>query len=500
MKKFAFLPGALMAIAGVVWAALTLAWNPASITLAIGGGLALLIGALVNWKDISDWFRDPRGVFAVNTAFSTLLLVAILGVVNASVALKPVKFDMTASGRNTLAPETKRILERLSTDVTLKQFGRTPDPKVDDLLAVFARTSPRITTRFVDAEKALQQARQYGVLRNATVVVEYGAKFRKIEQVTETALATAILQVTSTVEVQVCFAQGDGERGLTDDGSTGVSQFAAALAASNYRTADVSLLQQDVPGRCNVLVVAGVNAGFGDTRMARVNRYLLTGGRLLLLVDPPVDPLLDGWLRQFGIAPGSGMVIDNSPSGRSVGSGPEMPLGVSYTSHPITRGFNVATIYDRAVPLNEARQQIGVPSPIVATGMEAFERVDPASQATTPREGRDRPGRQTLAVAVRIPRGSMDAKAPEPRLVVFGDSDWVTNAMIGRQGNRDLSLRAAAWLAGEEEAQIVASGDRENRRIAMTERTRMAMYLVNLLLLPAIPLIAGIVRLLRARK
>lgn len=500
MKKYAFLPGALMALAGVVWAALTLTWNTASITLAIGGAAALAVGLAVNWQEIRDWFRDPRGVFAVNTGFSTLLLVAILGILNASTALTPVKFDLTSSGRNTLAAETLSILKKLPGDVALKQFGRTPDPRVDELLASMARESARLRPQFVDADKSVQQARDYGVLRNGTVIVEFGAKYRKIEQVTEPAIVTALLQVTSTREPLVCFAQGDGERGLGDAGSTGLSMWAAALKASNYRTDVISIAQQDVPPTCNIVALAGPGSGFGQARLDRLARYLFAGGRVAFLLDPPVDADVSTWLRPFGVGVGAGIAIDTSPSGRNVGTGPEMPLGVSYNDHPITRGLGVATLYDRAVPLRVERQDVGKPVPLVATGGGSFEKLDLASQSPTFREGRDRPGPLTLAIAVTVPRGAKDATLGEPRMVVVGDSDWVTNANLGRQGNRDLALRMTAWLAGEEEARIVATGDRENRRTTMTEGMRVAMYVVNLFLLPLIPLAAGVIRLVRARR
>ena len=500
MKKYAFLPGAVMAVSGVVWAALTLAWNAASISLGVGGTLACLVGLSFNWAEIREWFRDPRGVFAVNTTFSALLLVAILGMVNAFVALRPVKFDLTASGRNTLAMETRRILGHLTADIALKQFGRTPDTRVDDLLNALVRESAHLKPEFVDAEKSLQQTRDYGVLRNGTVVVDLGGKYRKIEQVTETAIVTAILQLTSGVAPQVCFAQGDGEHGFGDDGSSGLSQFVSTLRASNYRTLETSLLLGDAPKSCNVLVVAGISEGFGLARSQRLDQFFLNGGRLAFLLDPPAQPESSAWLRPYGIGVGSGIVVDNSPGGRQVGSSPEMPLGVSYSDHPITRGLKIATIYDRAVPLTLGRQDMGVPTPLVATGAGSYEKTDPGDPSSAFREGRDHQGPLTLAIAVKAQPVARGRGMVEPRLVVFGDSDWVTNAAFGRQGNRDLALRVIAWLAGEEEAHVVATGDRENRRTTMTEEMRRIMYLVNLLLLPAIPLVAGVILLLRSRK
>ncbi len=55
------------------------------------------------------------------------------------------------------------------------------------------------------------------------------------------------------------------------------------------------------------------------------------------------------------------------------------------------------------------------------------------------------------------------------------------------------------WLAGEAEATLVSVGERENRRIDLTERARVWMYVVNLGVLPLIPLLAGIIVFVHSR-
>ena len=82
----------------------------------------------------------------------------------------------------------------------------------------------------------------------------------------------------------------------------------------------------------------------------------------------------------------------------------------------------------------------------------------------------------------------------------MGDTDFISNTWLRRQGNRDFFLRTLAWLIGEQEATIVAVESRENRRIDMTQGTRAWMYIVNIGLLPLIPLLAGIVVYVRARR
>ena len=97
--------------------------------------------------------------------------------------------------------------------------------------------------------------------------------------------------------------------------------------------------------------------------------------------------------------------------------------------------------------------------------------------------------------------------ATEGRSRAVGQESWeaassnrASSGFLGRQGNATFMLRAVSWLVGEAEATIVSVQDRENRRIDLTERQRVWMYLVNVGLLPLIPLVAGVIVFIRSRR
>lgn len=499
MKKYIFLPGGVLVVVALMWAALTLRWDRGAILLGAGGLLVLALGIAANLREIRAWFNDPRGVFAVNTAMSTLLFVAALGLINAFVAFRPVSFDWTANGRNTLTAESLTLVHGLDADVWMKQFGRTREAQANALLEAFDRAASRITFSFVDIEAAPAEARTYAPLRNGTVVVGSGDKFRKIDQITEPALAAAILQVTSESDVTICFATGEGERGLGDHSGEGLSELVTALGAANYEIDVVSLQQTEVPPSCRALVMPRPTVTLQAVHYERLEAYLASGGRLAVLVDPPVEPGLAAWLGKYGMAPGQGLIIETNPAARSVGLGPDSPLAVVYSAHAIVQGFEMVTIYHRAVPIVPTESDYGRPAPLSGSGKDSFERLDIMSQATALREGRDRPGPHAFGAALEMPLKAAGG-GENPRLVVFGDSDFLTNAFITLQGNKDLALRIMAWLTGEAEARTVAVANRQNRRTTLSIQGRTMLYLVTLVLLPLIPLTAGLFQLYRAKR
>lgn len=499
MKRYLAIPGALLLIAAFVRAAVNIQWDAANVWLAATGLAIVAWTALWNRREVIEWIRDPRGVFAVTTGISIAVFIAVTVLLNIAVWYTPWSIDMTASGRNHVSPETARLLKRLPQSVWLRQFGRAPEPRVEQLLRGFERESSKVRVEFVDVDRRRDMASTYGVIKLGTVVAVAGEKFRKVEDPNEQALVTAVLQVTSDQERIVCFVTGHGEHGISDSGPTGFSHLAATLTAANYAPERISLLEGDVPSRCGVVIVAGPRDAYGADEMDRLTAYTDHGGRVALMLDPDPAPSFADWLRRRGIEPGHGAIVDVSSAGRTVGSGPRTPLAVSYGDHPITRGFEVATLYDGVRPLHVVQHPElgGTPTALAQTGRGSFASLAgdavPAFQ-----RGRDEAGPLPLAAATTI--GSGRGPDRQVRLAAFGDSDFVSNAFLHRQGNRDFFLRALAWLLGEQEATIVEVDERENRRIELTESMRAWMYLVNLGFLPLLPLTAGIIMFVRSRR
>jgi len=499
MKRYLAIPGALLVTTAFVRAAASVQWDRTGVALAAIGAVIVLVTIIWNRDEVAEWIRDPRGVFAVTTGISVAVLAAVLVMLNIAVSYRPWSIDLTASGRNQVGKGTRALLQRLDTPVSLQQFGRTPDPTVDQLLQGFARESRQLRVEFVDVDRDRATAARYGVVKLGTVVAVSGEKFRKVEDANEQALVTAVLQVSTDVERTVCFVTGHGERGLADEGGGGLSQLAATLQASSYLTERISLLEDAVPPACAVLVVAGPRQELSAGELARLQTYFASRGRIALLVEPEPAASLAEWLSPIGIVPGPGSVIDTSGAGQSVGGGPRTPLALRYVDHPVTRGFEIATMYSGARPLQviEAPEFGGRPTALAQTGPRSFATSGDDSELAF-RQGRDTPGPLTLAAATSF--GAPAKPEDDARLAVFGDSDFVSNAFIRRQGNRDFFLRSLAWLMGEQDATIVSVDDRENRRVELTEAMRAWMYIVNLGALPLVPLLAGVVVYLRSRR
>ncbi|MBI1875318.1 MAG: hypothetical protein HYS05_15730, partial [Acidobacteria bacterium] len=99
MRKFSYLPGFVLVTAAVFRAAWKVQWDPTDSWLLAGGLLVVGVSLVWNRREIVEWFRDPRGIFAVNTSLSLVLLAGILVLINILTWYRPLSVDLTASGR-----------------------------------------------------------------------------------------------------------------------------------------------------------------------------------------------------------------------------------------------------------------------------------------------------------------------------------------------------------------------------------------------------------------
>jgi ABC-type uncharacterized transport system involved in gliding motility auxiliary subunit len=85
-----------------------------------------------------------------------------------------------------------------------------------------------------------------------------------------------------------------------------------------------------------------------------------------------------------------------------------------------------------------------------------------------------------------------NGKTAESRLVVFGDSDFVSNSAIGISGNGNLFMNAVNWLTQQENLIAIRPKDPSDQRLTMTENQQMRVLILSLLLIPGVIFGSGV--------
>jgi ABC-type uncharacterized transport system involved in gliding motility auxiliary subunit len=213
-----------------------------------------------------------------------------------------------------------------------------------------------------------------------------------------------------------------------------------------------------------------------------------------------VEPLLAKW----GVDAGADVIVDRvlAMFGRAT-----TPFSETYGAHPITQDLRERTVFRvaRSVMPNEAGK--GRFTEIVKTGPESWAERDLArfseqSEAEL-NEGQDLKGPVSIAVAgnpagMALPAAAPDAPADaakprEPRIVVFGDSDFGTNQTIESYRNRDLFVNSVNWLMGDVGAiSIRPNESRASRLRQLSAEEFFRIRFLSLFVLPELIAFAGV--------
>jgi hypothetical protein len=175
--------------------------------------------------------------------------------------------------------------------------------------------------------------------------------------------------------------------------------------------------------------------------------------------------------------------------------------------HPITEKFNLMTGFPlaRSVAPISGGTDGRVAQKILETSPQSWAETDVVGLYATGRPERnvdkgDQAGPVSIAAAVSAaaaeppanPTAGADAPKPETRVVVVGDSDFASNAAIGLQGNKDLYLNMANWLAQQEDLIAIRPRSPEDRPISMTADQGLMVRVFSYVMVPALFMLAGV--------
>jgi gliding motility-associatede transport system auxiliary component len=228
-----------------------------------------------------------------------------------------------------------------------------------------------------------------------------------------------------------------------------------------------------------------------------VQKYLDAGGRVLILIDPDTDPKLDDIFNSWNVKVGKNLVIDNSAAARATGIGPTNPIVTTYGSSPITNKLDgTITIFPMARTVSIADAQ--KPDPQLVELVKTSENSFTIPKLPVPAKGQDRVelrfdpktdqrGPLSLAVSAERQSGKTDA-----RLVVIGNSAFAVNPYLGFQRNGDLFYNSIDWLAHQESLISIRPKSPANRRVTLTQAQSIILNWFDLLILPGIVIVTGV--------
>lgn len=497
-------------------------------TLALAGLGCTLLYILSQWRDVARSFSGRNARLGSLAAASVVVVLALLVAINYLAKRHNKRWDWTAAHQYSLSDQTKKVLHGLQRPMRVRVYAR-PDEfgRFRERLDEYQYESNQLKVEYIDPERRPTLANQDKVVQLNTVVIDYDGRTERVTTDTEQALTNAIIKIIQGKQNKLYFVQGHGERSPDDSERTGYSTIAGLLASENFATDKLVLAQQrQVPADAGVVVVAGPKEDFFPAEIDALKAYLAKGGKVLFLLDPreradsPQLTNLVALVKDWGVEVGDNVVI-NVPADVQVKDGEAIDvsalaslpnsdgtfvLAAKYDPHPIVQGFRILTAYRlaRSVSAVASSGDRRTAQNVVETTETSWAETDikrltsSGQVAREPAKG-DKAGPISIAAAVSAPVSETPAPdpkdqkdRPETRVVVFGDSDFGSNGLLGFQGNHNLFMNTVSWLAQQENLIAIRPRDPEDRRVTLTARQQSLIRLLAIFVIPGLILAAGV--------
>ncbi len=449
----------------------------------------------------SELLRARQTKYAAYLTIYVLVVVAAIAVVNVLANRYNKTYDATANKRYSLSDQTAKIVKGLKQDATITYFDQsTRFPRAKDLLSEYSNLSPKVHVEYVDMDKNPQQAREAGVKNYGTAIVQIGDKKEEAKSMTEEGITGAFIRDLKSTVRTVCFVSGSGEHRIDDSDREGYSQFKTLLTKENYEAKTIDLLQNPtVPADCTVLVVGGPTHDYQQGEVDAIRNYVENGGRGMFLLDPPLkigrsevadNDALSSLLQSWGVTPEKDLMLDYSPFGQLVGTGPQVVLVMNYGTQPIVSGLKgTATGFPLARSLSIKNGDKTSVQKLFDSSSSSLATSKLNSPTINPKDPANKPGPMTVAAAGTYNTGKQDSQG---RFAVFGSSAWISNSFLRFQGNSDLALNTIDWLGSDEDLISIRPKQQEDRRVTMTGAQLNLVRLTSQFLLPLAVVFIGV--------
>jgi len=472
------------------------------------------------------------------TAAGILIFLAIIVAVQYIVLQHPKRWDLTGTGKFTLADQSKKVVQTFKDKkipIEVLAFYETKDQAARelarDLLDQYRDVNSEFTYSFVDPDRDRVTAVQNKIDAYPTLVLKAGQKDERITAVDEESVTNALMKLLRTENKKVYLLKGHGELSPASTEAEGFSVAKEQIEKQNYVVEDLVLMQTpSVPEDASILIIAGPKTDPLDAELDSIKEYLKRGGSVLVFLNPFKTPKLTAMLKDYGFETRDDIVVDRMS--RALGGDYLMPVITTYMKFPITKNFTLASFFPetRSVKVLEkpgpdiAPKELCLTSPVSWTineeqlqsgkadldekiGMKGPISVMAVSTVTYPdtpkpaSAGEEKPTEKSKAEPSikegqesKDGAGKAETEPPKPkkaRIAVFGSSLITANKFFKLQGNGDLIMNSVSWLAEDENLIAIRPKSSKSQPIVLTANESLAFLAIPVVLIPLAWIILG---------
>lgn len=443
------------------------AWPPFMIYLLVAAGIFVAISIVKDRSLYWDFLTMRTTKHGMNMGALILLTLALVISLNYITYRHNKTFDTTAEGLNSLSDQSLKILGGLKEEVQIKLFYDPRDREHQrdkgafrDIVNLYQEKKGDIKYEAINVLTAPAMASEYGITNpKATAFVIYSGRKNRLGSLDEQGLTLALINATREKKKAIYFTKGHGELPLEPDTGTernpDISDFKQALLDNGYEVKPLDFLTvQKVPDDASVVAIMGPKNIFLENELKILRDYAKAGGSFFIGADPGLKHDLGNFLKEFGVDFTNTFLFDGI--GQQLGN-VTISVGTIFSSmSQAVKGlktgndhvfFSLATALKHTNPTPEGL----VLDDIVKT-TEANLSLNTLPKGAAEIKGTpENKGPHVVGIEVKGKFSEKGKAAPseqkEFNMVVFGDSEFLTGALLRQDPNKNLGLNTVASLS-----------------------------------------------------
>jgi ABC-type uncharacterized transport system involved in gliding motility auxiliary subunit len=421
-----------------------------------------------------------------------------------------IEFDLTANQRHSLSGNSINLLNSLDKSVTVHAYTTDAVTKkaITEIISRYQKIKSDFYVQVLNPDIDIEQAQQDGIVMNQpfAFVIYYNNRMEHITSLSEQAISNALLRLNRRDNQQVVFLSGHGERDLYADDNRAYSELSQQLKQMGFNLQSINLLQNPLPENTKLVVIAAPDHAYLSGEIVHIENFITSGGNLLWLVDPGETQGLEQLATSFGLQLQEGIIVDNNVELRrtlNIQHAAIIPVS-DYFPHLITNTMRYHTLFAFArgiSPLknNSRENNIRKNKNKDIGNWQAVALFNSFSQSWSETGGLteemvfdsstgDIAGPMTIAVALH--RWN-EQQAKNQRIVVIGDSDFLSNNYIGSGANLNLGLNIFNWLIGDDDFISIEVKPSPDTKLVLNDTQLMIIAFGFFLVIPLLLLIIG---------
>ncbi|VAW75469.1 Gliding motility-associated ABC transporter substrate-binding protein GldG [hydrothermal vent metagenome] len=411
-----------------------------------------------------------------------------------------IETDWTRGSRNTLSIDSRQLLDEMPDAIHITAFATESSmarAHILDLVSRYQRYKPHIELTFINPDAEPERTRDLGITLDGELLIAYQGRSEKLQSLSEQSLTNTLLRIARQKQRKVAYLSGHGERDLLGEANHDFGQFGKLLEQKGIELAQLNLAETgSIPDDINLLVIADPRVPLLSGEVNLLNNYVKQGGNLLWLSEPASDAGLAPLAETLGAEFLPGVIVDATTQLFGIDN-PAFAIIPSYPMHPITRTMNSLTLFPQSTAIEVDAPDEWQATPLLTTLDRAWTEIGAISGTIRFDEDSDeRMGPLDIGFVFTRPRqnksGIDETDSGEQRVIVIGDSDFLSNTYLGNGANVELGLNLFNWLNHDDQFISITARTASDVNLELSKMAQIIIGFGFLFVLPLLLLGSGI--------